>query len=92
MEDYFCLCGGEHQLENAATAIVAAEILQEQGWQISAQSIKQGLAKTKWPGRLEIVGQNPLFVLDGAHNPAGMNVLSQWLARKKSGKCGGYCW
>ena len=60
---------GEHQLENAATAIVAAEILQEQGWQISAQSIKQGLAKTKWPGRLEIVGQNPLFVLDGAHNP-----------------------
>ncbi|NLO75512.1 MAG: bifunctional folylpolyglutamate synthase/dihydrofolate synthase [Clostridia bacterium] len=74
---------GEHQLENAATAIVAAEILQEQGWQISAQSIKQGLAKTKWPGRLEIVGQNPLFVLDGAHNPAGMNVLSQWLARKK---------
>ena len=74
---------GEHQLENAATAIVAAEILQEQGWQISEQTIEQGLAKTKWPGRLEIVGRNPLFVLDGAHNPAGMNVLAQWLARKK---------
>ena len=79
----FLPLSGEHQLGNAATAIVAAEILQEHGWQIPAQTIKQGLAKTKWPGRLEIVGRQPLFVLDGAHNPAGMNVLSQWLGRKK---------
>jgi dihydrofolate synthase/folylpolyglutamate synthase len=74
---------GEHQLENAVTAILAGEILQEQGWQIEAQTIKEGLAKAKWPGRLEVMGKNPLLVVDGGHNPAGIKVLSQWLARKR---------
>jgi len=74
---------GDYQLENAATAMVAAEILQEQGWQISEEAIKQGLAKTKWPGRLEVIRRNPLIVLDGAHNPGGIQALSQWLGRKK---------
>ena len=74
---------GEHQLENAATAIVAAEILQEQGWEINTHTITDGLTKARWPGRLEIIGRNPLMVLDGAHNPAGIKAISQWLARKK---------
>lgn len=74
---------GQHQLENAVTAILAGEILQEQGWRIEVPAIKEGLAKAKWPGRLEVMRQNPLFVVDGAHNPAGITVLAQWLARKR---------
>jgi len=74
---------GQHQVENAVTAILAGEILQEQGWRMEVPTIKQGLAKARWPGRLEVVGRRPLLVLDGAHNPAGIAVLAQWLAEKK---------
>ena len=74
---------GEHQLMNAVLAIRAAEVLREQGWSIGEENIRRGLAQAKWPGRLELVGTNPLIVLDGAHNPAGMEALAKWLARKK---------
>lgn len=82
-EKLFLPFWGEHQLENAVTAILAGEILQEQGWQIEVQTIKEGLAKAKWPGRLEVMGRNPLLVVDGAHNPAGIKALSQWLSKKR---------
>ena len=39
-------------------------------------AIYQGLAKTKWPGRLEKVSKKPLIIIDGAHNAAGANVLA----------------
>lgn len=74
---------GRHQLENAVTAIMAAEILQELAWSIDSEIIVQGLAKAKWPGRLEVLRTNPLLVLDGAHNPAGIEALSQWLTAKR---------
>lgn len=74
---------GEHQLVNALLAIRAAEVLREQGWSIGEENIRRGLAQAQWPGRLEVVGTNPLIVLDGAHNPAGMEALAHWLAKKK---------
>lgn len=54
---------GAHQLENAATAIAVLEVLN-----IPMESIIAGLAQVKWPGRLEVLQQKPLFVVDGAHN------------------------
>ena len=54
---------GEHQLENAATAVLALEALA-----IGAEDIAQGLAQVRWPGRLEILRHEPLFLVDGAHN------------------------
>lgn len=54
---------GDHQLENAATAVAALEALA-----IGADGIVRGLAQVHWPGRLEIVRQEPLFLVDGAHN------------------------
>ena len=69
---------------NAVLAIRAAELLQEQGWHIDEQAIRQGLAQAKWPGRLEVIGTRPFVVIDGAHNPAGMAALAHWLAEKKS--------
>ncbi|MFA4837517.1 MAG: folylpolyglutamate synthase/dihydrofolate synthase family protein, partial [Dehalococcoidia bacterium] len=54
---------GKHQLENAVSAVAALEALG-----ITAEHIVPGLAKTKWPGRLEVLGREPLLIADGAHN------------------------
>ena len=61
---------GRHQIANASLAVAAALQLG-----ISAETIRRGLAKAKWPGRLEIVRETPLVVLDGAHNEAGFRAL-----------------
>jgi len=70
---------GKHQGENIALAIVAIEKLQMNRVYIPETSIIEGVAKTTNTGRLEIVQHNPLVLLDGAHNPAGMNVLKEAL-------------
>ena len=54
---------GEHQLENAATAVAALEVLD-----ISEAHIVSGLANVHWPGRMEILRSEPLLIADGAHN------------------------
>ncbi|MCX5998385.1 MAG: bifunctional folylpolyglutamate synthase/dihydrofolate synthase [Chloroflexi bacterium] len=59
---------GEHQLENAAAAVAALEVLANQGTPITAQDIVQGLSRVSWPGRLQVLQHNPLFIIDGAHN------------------------
>jgi dihydrofolate synthase/folylpolyglutamate synthase len=63
---------GDHQLENAATAVAALEALS-----ISSESIAQGLARVEWPGRLEILMRDPLFVVDGAHNADSARRLKE---------------
>lgn len=67
---------GEHQLKNAATAITAIEIIRDFGVSIPRQAIYEGLLKTKWPGRLEKVHENPRVIIDGAHNGAGADALA----------------
>ena len=74
---------GEHQLVNAATALLALEVLAGTGWAVSDRQIEKGLAQVKWPGRLERVSDRPAVILDGAHNPAGIQTLAHWLQRKK---------
>jgi dihydrofolate synthase / folylpolyglutamate synthase len=71
-----CPLAGEHQLENARTAIAAL-------WQlgVAPAAIRQGIAQTAWPGRLERVAVNPEIVLDGAHNPASARALAAYLDR-----------
>jgi len=59
---------GEHQLENAAVAVLALEVLADLGAKVSPESIAKGLSQVHWPGRLQILQHNPLFVVDGAHN------------------------
>jgi len=76
---------GDHQLENAATAIAALEALVCLGAKISAQSIVQGFTKVSWPGRLQILGREPMVVIDGAHNAYSMRKLVE--AIKKYFQC-----
>jgi len=66
---------GYHQMQNAACAILAAEVLASRWGRINYKSIPHTLNNTHWPGRLQIVRQKPLIVVDGAHNPAGTKVL-----------------
>ena len=72
---------GSHQYSNTALALAAVELCGKNGFQVDDEAISRGLAKTHWEARLEILQNNPLFLLDGAHNPAGMKVLCQALKR-----------
>ena len=66
---------GDYQTENAATAVATLEVLASLGFNITAQSIAQGLAQIKWPGRFQILRHQPTVLVDGAHNVASMRKL-----------------
>lgn len=70
---------GKHQVENALAAAVAARELALQGFLIRDEHIQQGLASAQWPGRLEAICEQPLVLLDGAHNPAAARALARFL-------------
>lgn len=63
---------GAHQLKNASLAIRAAEILRECGIQISDGALMRGLSNARLASRLSILNEKPLFILDGGHNPMGI--------------------
>jgi dihydrofolate synthase/folylpolyglutamate synthase len=67
---------GQHMLENAATVVAVAEALRERGLEISDTAIADGIARTRVPGRLEVMGQGPLIVGDGAHNGESAAALA----------------
>lgn len=70
---------GRHQVENAVVAYAALQVLNKPSLVISANAIRKGFAKTKWPGRFEITRRNPPMVLDCAHNPDSAHRLRQTL-------------
>ncbi len=72
---------GRHQFQNAALALAAVELLQQQGFHLPEAVIRQGLGEVRWPGRLELAAQQPRLILDGAHNPAAAATLAQALRR-----------
>ena len=78
---------GEHQIRNAALAIVAAKIVSKQDSRITEEHLHLGAARTKWPGRLEKIASAPDVILDGAHNPNGAdalrNALNKYYPEKK---------
>ena len=72
---------GNHQVQNAALALAACEILARKKAELPIKSIRSGLLKMRWPGRLEIVSQDPFILLDGAHNLTAARNLAQFLSR-----------
>jgi len=77
---------GAHQVNNAATALCALLVLREHGWKLSDCALLKGLRRARWPGRLEWVNAAPAVLLDGAHNPQGVQALSAFLERHLAGK------
>ena len=63
---------GLHQADNAALAVAATDALRSRGWDISDGALRDGLAHARWPGRLEVIDRHPIVLVDGAHNPAGL--------------------
>lgn len=73
---------GEHQIANAAGAMMALEVLRQyMAFVMDDEDLLKGFRDTKWAGRLEEVGDSPRIVLDGAHNPEGLESLSKSLQR-----------
>ncbi len=72
---------GTHQLENAAAAVAAAEALADLGTKITAEHIAAGLAGVRWPGRLQVLRNQPWIVVDSAHNTDSMRRLGQALKK-----------
>ena len=73
---------GEHQLDNASLAVSLVLELREKGFEIPDDAVRRGLAATRWPARLEPFGQNPGWLLDGAHNPEAVASLANTLKNR----------
>lgn len=77
--EYWIPLLGRHQLENAASAVVMLDKLREQGFEVPVEAVHEGLRDVRWPGRLEILSQDPLVVVDCAHNPYSARTLREAL-------------
>jgi dihydrofolate synthase/folylpolyglutamate synthase len=72
---------GPHQAHNASVALAALDVLAEEepSLAVSHDDVARGFAALRWPARVELVGQDPLLVIDGAHNVASAQALAETL-------------
>lgn len=68
---------GTYQFENAALALLASLALRKSGYKLADEAIYQGLKDASWDGRFSIIHENPLVVIDGAHNEAAAIALKE---------------
>lgn len=71
---------GRHQLKNAAVVLGAVDVLTKNGWRISEQQLRAGLKSVTWPGRFELLRNDPVFIVDGGHNPQCIEALAKNIA------------
>lgn len=78
---------GGHQLKNAALVLKAVELLQQKGYAIPQEAVYKGLEQVQWPARMELMGERPVLLIDGGHNPQGVeaaaNCLQELFPQKK---------
>ena len=77
---------GKYQVSNACSALTAVERLRAKGWNIPDSAVRAGLRKAHWPGRLELLRQEPAVIVDGAHNPQGAQALMEAMEALFPGK------
>jgi len=77
---------GRFQLQNALSALAAAQILQNRKYLISDENMVQGINAAEWPGRLERLQKRPDVYLDGAHNPGAARELAAFLKENFAGR------
>ena len=74
-KDLFLPLLGDHQLHNAAVVLGIADTLIGRGWKLTEDHIRRGLQNTRWPGRFDVMSRDPLFIIDGGHNPQCIEAL-----------------
>ena len=72
---------GAYQMNNAAVVLETVEVLRQRGWSVSDEAVRQGLADTRWPARFEVLRRDPVFIVDGGHNPHGIRATAESLSR-----------
>jgi dihydrofolate synthase/folylpolyglutamate synthase len=77
---------GLHQSRNAALALGMMERIEAKGFPHSTDQIQKGLKKAQWPGRMQIIQENPMILLDGAHNVAAVKALARSIEKDFSYK------
>ena len=77
---------GAYQMNNAAVVLETVEVLRQRGWNISDEAVRQGLADTRWPARFEVLRRDPVFIVDGGHNPHGIRATAESLSRLFPGR------
>lgn len=78
---------GRHQAENLKTALATLEILRKSGAvKLDREALYEGLKRARQPGRFEVISEDPLVIIDGAHNEAGAQVLQETMAQHFAGK------
>jgi dihydrofolate synthase/folylpolyglutamate synthase len=70
---------GSHQGQNAAVALASLDALAEQGFAVEPEDVARGFAGLSWPARVEVLGEAPWLVVDGAHNVASARALAETL-------------
>ncbi|WP_195940187.1 bifunctional folylpolyglutamate synthase/dihydrofolate synthase [Romboutsia sp. 1001713B170131_170501_G6] len=80
---------GEHQVNNSMLALSVIEYLKEaKNLDINEDDIRRGLLNTKWPGRIEKLMEDPIFIIDGAHNEDGASSLAKSISKNFVNKKG----
>lgn len=78
---------GRHQAENLKTALATLEILRKSGAvKLDREALYEGLKRARQPGRFEVISEDPLVIIDGAHNEAGAQALQETMAKHFAGK------
>ncbi len=77
---------GKHQIYNFSTAISAINVLKNNGWNVSAKNMIDGVSALKIPARVEIISKDPLVIIDGGHNAEGVDALCYTLKKHYSDK------
>lgn len=77
---------GPHQLDNAMVVLEIIEGLRRLGWKLETDLVLKGFLVARWPARFELLSHDPLFILDGGHNPHSVEALAKSLNRYCAGK------
>ena len=78
---------GRLQAENLKTALATLEILRKSGAvKLDREALYEGLKRARQPGRFEVISEDPLVIIDGAHNEAGAQALQETMAQHFAGK------
>jgi dihydrofolate synthase/folylpolyglutamate synthase len=70
---------GHHQINNLCVALETVRVLKKRGWNIPTAAIESGVASVSWPARFQVLSSEPLFILDGGHNPQCAEAMAEIL-------------